>query len=64
MLTPREIQIIDLAAEGKSYQLIAKRLSISFNTVHAHLKSVRAKLHAKNTSHAIVIIASQRTVAS
>ncbi|MGE4322804.1 MAG: LuxR C-terminal-related transcriptional regulator [Sphingobium sp.] len=52
-LTRREIEIIDLASHGLSTRAIARRLEIVEPTVKFHLKSVRTKLNARNTSEAI-----------
>jgi DNA-binding CsgD family transcriptional regulator len=43
-LTPREQEILDLVAEGKTNAQIAERLWLSPGTVHKHLDNVYAKL--------------------
>lgn len=43
-LTPREEEIAAFAAAGVSDKDIAERLSLSVRTIHAHLRSVYAKL--------------------
>jgi DNA-binding NarL/FixJ family response regulator len=40
--TPRQLQVVQLAHEGKSHQEIANHLGISINTVRAHLQTARA----------------------
>jgi len=52
-LTRRETQILDLASQGMTMRLIAHQLDIVEATVKFHLKSVRAKLNARNTPEAI-----------
>jgi len=54
-LTPRELEILTWAAKGKSRWEISIILSISEDTVRAHLENVRRKLGASNTTHAIAI---------
>lgn len=54
-LTPREQEILVLLSKGNDYEDVATSLGISFETVHSHLKNVRLKLEAKNTSQAITI---------
>ncbi|TPG53050.1 DNA-binding response regulator [Sphingomonas glacialis] len=52
-LTPREIGVLQLVAEGKSNKVIAWELSISDDTVKAHLRSVFAKLDVNDRTHAV-----------
>ena len=52
-LTRRETQILDLASQGMTMRLIAHQLDIVEATVKFHLKSIRAKLNARNTPEAI-----------
>lgn len=48
-LTRREREILRLVvSEGLSYKEIAARLGLTFNTVHDHLRNMRAKLNAKS----------------
>ena len=44
MLTGREQEILTLIAEGHSDKQIARRLAISFNTVHVHRSNIKHKL--------------------
>ena len=43
-LTKRELEIIELFAEGFSYKEVAEKLSISSNTVESHKKNIFEKL--------------------
>ncbi len=52
-LSPREIDVLSLAAEGHSNTGIAQRLILSERTVETHMRSVFHKLeiHESDTSH-------------
>lgn len=47
-LTPREIEILRLVAEGLSNKEISERISISEGTVKVHLHNIYEKLHLKS----------------
>jgi LuxR family transcriptional regulator, quorum-sensing system regulator BjaR1 len=53
-LTPREIEVLRWAAEGKTNQDIADILSISVNTAETHIGNVCRKLDALTRAHAAV----------
>lgn len=55
MLTNREKEVTQLAANGLSSKEIGKQLGISKRTVEAHLRASRVKLKANNTTHLISI---------
>ena len=42
-LTQRELEVIKILAEGKSYQEIADELFVSIDTVRQHTKSIYSK---------------------
>ena len=52
-LTPREIEVLELLAEGRSNKSIAQRLGISDQTVKFHVASILAKLGAANRTEAV-----------
>ena len=54
-LTPREIDVLRLVAEGNGNRAIAERLFISEETVKAHLKHVMGKLSASDRTQAVTI---------
>jgi DNA-binding NarL/FixJ family response regulator len=54
-LTPREIEVLQLAAEGCRNREIGERLFISEETVKAHLKHLMDKLAAKGRTEAVGI---------
>ncbi len=51
-LTPRETDVLRLAAEGAEAQEIAARLHLSAGTVRNYLTAVVTKLHARNRTDA------------
>ncbi|HLG12135.1 MAG TPA: alpha/beta fold hydrolase [Dehalococcoidia bacterium] len=51
-LTPRELEVLRLVAEGRSNQEIAQELVISFNTVTNHVKSILGKTGSANRTEA------------
>jgi DNA-binding NarL/FixJ family response regulator len=54
-LTPREIEVLQLVAEGSRNREVAERLFISEETVKAHLKHLMDKLAAKGRTEAVGI---------
>ncbi len=52
-LTPRELEVLALMAEGLSNKAIAARLAISDQTVKFHVASIGGKLHALNRTDAV-----------
>jgi len=52
-LTPREVQVLELLAEGLPNKAIATRLRISDQTVKSHVSSICAKLGAFNRTDAV-----------
>lgn len=50
-LTRRESQIACIVADGLSNQEIADRLSISIQTVKAHIANIQRKRQLKNRAH-------------
>ncbi len=52
-LTERELELLDLLAEGLSNKLIAHRLSISEHTVKTHVGSIFAKLGVSSRTEAV-----------
>ena len=52
-LTAREVEVLELLAEGLSNKAIAARLSISDQTVKFHVASICGKLDAANRTDAV-----------
>lgn len=52
-LTPRELEVLHLLAEGVANKEIAWRLAISEHTVKFHVASILTKLHAQTRTEAV-----------
>ena len=52
-LTRREVEVLELLAEGLPNKAIAARLQISDQTVKFHVSSISGKLGAKNRTDAV-----------
>ena len=52
-LTPREVQVLELLAEGLPNKAIASRLEISDQTVKFHVSSISGKVGAANRTDAV-----------
>jgi two-component system, NarL family, nitrate/nitrite response regulator NarL len=53
-LTPRELDVLRLLAEGLANKTIAHRLDISEHTVKFHINAILGKLHAQSRTEAVV----------
>ncbi|HSL72775.1 MAG TPA: response regulator transcription factor [Longimicrobiales bacterium] len=58
-LTPRELQILELIAQGLSNREIAGRLFVSENTVKTHSSRVFDKLNARRRTQAVQLAKEQ-----
>lgn len=58
-LTPRELEILCLLAEGQSNKVIARNLGISDGTVKLHVKSILRKLDVHSRVEAAVMAVEQ-----
>lgn len=55
-LSPRELEIVKLIAEGASREEIAKKLMISKLTYDGHRKNIRQKLNIKTQADWVKIL--------
>jgi DNA-binding NarL/FixJ family response regulator len=53
-LTPREMEALEMLAEGLSNKQIAARLTISEHTAKFHVNSILSKLHAGTRTEAVI----------
>ena len=58
-LTPRELEILCLLAEGQSNKVIARNLGISDGTVKLHVKAILRKLNVHSRVEAAVMAVEQ-----
>lgn len=54
-LTPREVNVLRLAAKGNANKEIGAQLSLTEETVKSHMRNILAKLEAKDRTHAVAI---------
>jgi DNA-binding NarL/FixJ family response regulator len=54
-LTPRELDVLRLIAAGNANSQVATQLSITEETVKAHVKNILSKLNANGRTHAVTI---------
>lgn len=54
-LTPREVEVLRMLAEGLGNKIIADRLRISEHTVKFHLSSIFSKLNAGSRTEAVTL---------
>lgn len=52
-LTPYEMRVLKLLADGNSYSRVAQKLGNSVNTVRFHIRSIYEKLHVHSKSEAV-----------
>ncbi|MBL7932542.1 MAG: DNA-binding response regulator [Bacteroidia bacterium] len=52
-LSPREMEVLELMAEGLSNQEIAERLFLSLNTIKTHSTNLYVKLNVKRRTQAV-----------
>lgn len=52
-LTPQELRLLQLLAEGQSYEAAGVALGISVNTVRSYVRNVYEKLHVHSKSEAV-----------
>lgn len=55
LLTSREIDVLQLIAEGNANKVVADRLAITEDTVKAHVRNILSKLGANDRTHAVTI---------
>ena len=54
-LTPAEVRVLRLVAEGNANKEVAALLSLSEETVKGHVRNILSKLGAKDRTHAVMI---------
>ena len=59
-LSSREKEVLSLLVEGFSYKMIAAKLSITYDTVRAHMKKIYEKLHVASMTEAVAKAINQK----
>lgn len=54
-LTRRQVQILQLYADGQATGSVAKRLGLSAETIRTHTKAILSRLGARDRAHAVAI---------
>ena len=54
-LTPRELEILELVANGFSAKEVANTLGIAPRTVERHTENARTKMRARNRPHMVTL---------
>ncbi|MSO58418.1 MAG: response regulator transcription factor, partial [Thermoleophilia bacterium] len=54
-LTPREVEVLQLVAQGLANREIGHRLYLSEETVKSHVRHLLAKLQARSRAHAVAV---------
>ena len=60
-LSTRELEILDLFAQGRSANWIAEHLTISKNTVRTHLRAIYSKLDVHSRQELLDFLAGKRS---
>lgn len=55
MLSPREVEVLALAADGLTHEEMARRMFIARTSVERHILNARVKLGGSNCTHAVAI---------
>ncbi|MEO6637812.1 MAG: response regulator transcription factor [Ginsengibacter sp.] len=59
-LSGREKEVLALLVDGLSYKMIASRLTITYDTVRAHMKKIYEKLHVTSMTEAVAKAINQK----
>ena len=56
LITPRELEVARLVADGVTTRRIAAQLGVTYETVQHHLNNVYRKLGATGSAHMVAIL--------
>jgi DNA-binding NarL/FixJ family response regulator len=54
-LSPRELQVLTLVAEGCTSKEVGKELFLAEETVKSHITNILTRLEARNRAHAVAL---------
>ena len=54
-MTPRELEVLEGIAEGKTNKDIAQEMYVTTETVKSHVKHLLNKMSARNRAHAVAL---------
>ena len=60
--TPSEVNVALLVLEGLTYAEMAKRLGVSYHTVHTHVKAIHAKARVASNGRLQALLQSIKAV--
>ena len=63
-LTAREIEVLDLLANGLSNKLIARQMNLTVGTIKSHVGAILGKLGSSSRTQAVIVAASRGLVQS
>jgi DNA-binding NarL/FixJ family response regulator len=52
-LTEKEKEVLKHLVDGLSYKMIADKVTVSFHTIHSHIKNIYEKLHVNSKGEAV-----------
>ncbi len=61
-LTEKEKEVLKYLVDGLSYKMIAGQLTVSFHTIHSHVKNIYEKLHVNSKGEAVAKAIKNRLV--
>jgi len=61
-LTPRQCEVLDLLSQGLSNKLVARRLSLSDNTVRRHVQDILEFFDVGSRAEAVVAARQRRLI--
>ena len=61
-VTPRQLEVLCLLANGLPEKEIARKLGISRNTVKLHVRNICLALNARSRAHAVAVALRERII--
>lgn len=61
-ITPRQLEVLWLLADGLAEKEIARNLGISRNTVKLHIRNICLALNARSRTHAVAVALRERII--